>query len=442
MLMLFCVGSTFSLAFSSGSSPSSRTHFPFPSDVKLCIGSYVESLSENNITIVGLKPRLASDPESYAATGGAGQGQGDLVPLAKQAVQYPVTKAGFSPAGLSARLQSTSSSAGGGAAGYREMLATTSDCLRLYDLTGDPRSESYSLSQRSLCSNTKSEYTAPLTSFDWSTQDPTRIVTSSVDTTCTIWDINTSQAVTQLIAHDREVFDVAWSPNSRSVFASVGADGSARSFDLRHLDHSTILYESASSSQNGKATPGSGSGSGKTQSMKNARGSPLLRVAYNPTDAYTLAVIHQDSSVVTVLDVRSPGLALAELRGHKGAVNGFAWAGSASSGSSSPSQPNHDPYSPYAYGGSSNSGQVQQQGQENSRITSVGDDGQVLMWDLNNPNEGSSPGAVRNQSALPRQYSLPNGSCGLQSEVNSVAWGGGRQYMAVGIGRTVRLLKL
>jgi WD40 repeat protein len=37
---------------------------------------------------------------------------------------------------------------------------------------------------------------------------------------------------TQLIAHDREVYDIAW--GGVGVFASVSADGSVRVFDLRH----------------------------------------------------------------------------------------------------------------------------------------------------------------------------------------------------------------
>lgn len=45
----------------------------------------------------------------------------------------------------------------------------------------------------------KPNYTAPLTSFCWSTVDPSWIVTSSIDTTCTIWDISTNTAVTQLM---------------------------------------------------------------------------------------------------------------------------------------------------------------------------------------------------------------------------------------------------
>lgn len=37
--------------------------------------------------------------------------------------------------------------------------------------------------------NKQSEFAAPLTSFDWNEADPKRLGTSSIDTTCTIWDI-------------------------------------------------------------------------------------------------------------------------------------------------------------------------------------------------------------------------------------------------------------
>ena len=37
---------------------------------------------------------------------------------------------------------------------------------------------------------------------------------------------------TQLIAHDKEVYDIAW--GGPGVFASVSADGSVRVFDLRY----------------------------------------------------------------------------------------------------------------------------------------------------------------------------------------------------------------
>lgn len=110
--------------------------------------------------------------------------------------------------------------------------------------------------------NKNSEFCAPLTSFDWNETDPKRLGTSSIDTTCTIWDIEVdlvdfSQCLTalpeflpdslqvpivrcglqkgvvdtQLIAHDKEVYDIAW--GGGGVFASVSADGSVRVFDLR-----------------------------------------------------------------------------------------------------------------------------------------------------------------------------------------------------------------
>ena len=40
---------------------------------------------------------------------------------------------------------------------------------------------------------------------------------------------------TQLIAHDKEVYDIAW--GGQGVFASVSADGSVRVFDLRYIPH-------------------------------------------------------------------------------------------------------------------------------------------------------------------------------------------------------------
>jgi WD repeat-containing protein 68 len=72
---------------------------------------------------------------------------------------------------------------------------------------------------------------------------PKLIITSSIDTTCTIWDIPSLTAKTQLIAHDKEVFDVRFCAGSVDVFVSCGADGSVRMFDLRSLEHSTIIYE-------------------------------------------------------------------------------------------------------------------------------------------------------------------------------------------------------
>jgi WD repeat-containing protein 68 len=161
---------------------------------------------------------------------------------------------------------------------------------------------------------------APLTSFSWNITNPARIVTASVDTTCTVWDIEAAQAVTQLIAHDRAVYDVAWLPTSTDIFVSVGADGSLRAFDLRSLEHSTILYETPAP----KSSTG-GSASGSPAATSRAGTSPLLRICFHPTDNNYMATFHLDGHDVQILDMRSPGSPVIELRGHRAQVNAIAF---------------------------------------------------------------------------------------------------------------------
>eukprot|EP00953_Heterococcus_sp_UTEX-ZZ885_P001240 1182-Heterococcus_DN1.PRE.3 len=69
----------------------------------------------------------------------------------------------------------------------------------------------------------------------------------------------------------------------KEVFASVGADGSVRMFDLRSLEHSTIIYE--------------------TPDLL-----PLLRLAWNKQDPNYLATIMVDSAKTLVLDIRVPSV--------------------------------------------------------------------------------------------------------------------------------------
>lgn len=85
-----------------------------------------------------------------------------------------------------------------------------------------------------LSASTATNPPAPITSFDWNRMDPSLLVTASYDTTCTLWCLETGTIKTQLIAHDKEVFDVAFSPISPDSFVSVGADGSLRLFDVRY----------------------------------------------------------------------------------------------------------------------------------------------------------------------------------------------------------------
>ena len=146
-----------------------------------------------------------------------------------------------------------------------DLLATSGDHLRLWSLPSEnnPSTPGGTIGRRdnpttkltplALLSNSKTpDHTAPLTSLDWNTVSPSLIITSSIDTTCTIWDIPSLTAKTQLIAHDKEVYDVRFCAKSVDVFVSCGQDGSVRMFDLRSLEHSTIIYEPTGKEERGK----------------------------------------------------------------------------------------------------------------------------------------------------------------------------------------------
>ena len=103
-------------------------------------------------------------------------------------------------------------------------------------------------------------------------------------------------------------------------------------FDLRSLEHSTIIYESADG-QGGAPVP-------------------LIRLEWNKQDPNYLAVITMDSNCVVILDIRVPSLPAAKLQGHSQCVNSLAWA----------------PHS-------------------SCHISTAGDDNQALIWDLSSMNQ-------------------------------------------------------
>ena len=145
----------------------------------------------------------------------------ELKNVYEQMVGYPCTKLLWSPTGKKSSL-----------------LAFSSDCIQIYDYS----EEKQVLSFQTRLHNIKSQYCGPLTSFDWNTVNESLLGTASIDNTCTIWDLNKQTIKTQLIAHDKEVFDIQFG-NDENTFISCGADGTVRLFDLRNLDHSTIIYE-------------------------------------------------------------------------------------------------------------------------------------------------------------------------------------------------------
>ena len=99
------------------------------------------------------------------------------------------------------------------------------------------------------------------------------------------------------------MYDIAFSRigGGRDIFASVGADGSIRMFDLRQLEHSTIIYE-------------------------DAKHNSLLRLAWNKQDPNYLSTFAIDSMEIIILDIRIPCTPVARLSNHRASINGVAWA--------------------------------------------------------------------------------------------------------------------
>lgn len=249
-------------------------HFKF----RLAIGSFIEEYN-NKVSIIQLHEE-----------------QGEFSHIGTFEHPYPATKLLWIPDTKAA---------------YSDLLATTGDYLRLWRVGGHQCATLEVL----LNNNRSSEYCAPLTSADWNEVDVSLIGTSSIDTTCTIWQIETGQAIatteraiegtvkTQLIAHDKEVFDIQFSKLSsgREIFASAGADGSVRMFDLRHMEYSTIVFEEPNKK-------------------------PLLRLEWNKQDYNYLATFPHNSNEVYILDIRIPSMPVSVLKNHNGYVNGIAWA--------------------------------------------------------------------------------------------------------------------
>ncbi|BFZ55350.1 hypothetical protein PYCC9005_002390 [Savitreella phatthalungensis] len=312
---------------------------------------------------------------------------------------------------------------------HGNLVASVGDYLRIFSIHDAEQSGRRLgvIRQEALLGNTKPDFSAPLTALSWNKHDTSIIATASVDTTCTIWDLNTQQARTQLIAHDKEVFDVEFLANSVDVFASVGADGSVRMFDLRALEHSTILYEAPlSMAQRPSSRPDSAMAQSAQSDGKGATAgaTPLLRLAACPAEPNLLATFHAHAQTVQILDVRRPGTPLLELDAHVGTVNALAWCPTAK-----------------------------------NILATVADDAQILVWDLNaNASPGQTP-------VTPASTTVGGGSAGsatsagssgatmarireplmaytAESELNNLAWSGDGTKIVTTFGRHVQVVRL
>lgn len=173
-----------------------------------------------------------------------------------------------------------------------DIFATTSDHLRVYKV----EEETFHVSD--LKNSLQQELCAPLTSFDWNKFQTNILCCSSIDTTCTLWDIHQEKLIKQVITHDKEVLDVSFE-NKGWEFATVGFDATVRQFDIRDLNKSDILLE---------------------------YDEPLVRVAFNNFAQYSLAVTSLEGNNIIILDTRKPMQPILRLMYHKAPVNNVVWS--------------------------------------------------------------------------------------------------------------------
>ena len=112
----------------------------------------------------------------------------------------------------------------------------------------------------------------------------------------------------------------------------------------------------------------------------------------SPHDAHLLATFSQDSNLIRILDVRQPGQALLELRGHAASLNCIEW---------SPSR--------------------------RGMLASGADDSLVLLWDLLGQSNPSNPtninGAPPSQPAGGGELGrIPSAVWQCDHEVSNISW--------------------
>lgn len=115
---------------------------------------------------------------------------------------------------------------------------------------------------------------------------------------------------------------------SKDVFLSVGADGSLRAFDLRALEHSTILYETPSAKA--PSPPGTSTTSQSRHQVTESTGSaiptkPLARISFSQKEQHYLAIFGFGDTTASILDMRNPGVPVAELVGHQKGLSAVGW---------------------------------------------------------------------------------------------------------------------
>lgn len=114
-----------------------------------------------------------------------------------------------------------------------------------------------------------------------------------------MWDIENEALSKLVITHDKEVFDISFCPDG-NTFVTVGADNTARFFDIRNLTESSIIYDHKE---------------------------PLIRIAWNnSTTSHIIALTSLTGNDIILLDIRQPILPVSKLSFHQKPINNLVWS--------------------------------------------------------------------------------------------------------------------
>ena len=197
----------------------------------------------------------------------------------------------------------------------KNLLISTSDLLSVYSYEEEQLNLIVAFERKT------KNYCGPLTSCDWSRANNAIIGVSSVDHTCSIWDLNKREEKYMIIAHDKEVYDISLGPDE-FIFMSTGADGSVRLFDSRQANSSSIIFETRDESA-------------------------MTRLKWNLVNPNFILTVIVDKNEIYILDQRKLNAPYGILKVHTNVVNKAIWAP-----------------------------------QSNSNLISVSDDKSALLWDI------------------------------------------------------------
>eukprot|EP00917_Polyrhabdina_sp_WS-2016_P024805 GHVP01053572.1.p1 GENE.GHVP01053572.1~~GHVP01053572.1.p1 ORF type:complete len:335 (-),score=41.49 GHVP01053572.1:657-1661(-) len=138
-----------------------------------------------------------------------------------------------------------------------------------------------------------------LTSFDWSISSPNRIISSSFDCACTLWDLKKEVDLISSELHKAPIYDLSICQGS-DFFASCSADTTVIVSDIRSPSKNNIIYE-------------------------DPKGRGVLRIEWSSTNTNKMAFFCENSTSVYISDVRMP-LTLFNTINVPGNVTSIKWA--------------------------------------------------------------------------------------------------------------------